>query len=462
MSEEDQMEKIVSFAKRRGFIFQSSEIYGGIAGIYDFGPLGVELKRNLKELFWDKFVRSRADIVGLDAGIIMSPKVWQASGHTGEDFADILFECKKCHKRFREDELKEQETSSKQREKTREKQTVKKGRCPGCGGELAEPQMFNILVKTYLGPTEDNSTLTYLRGETAQGMFVNFKNVLDSTRKKIPFGIAQIGKAFRNEITPKNFIFRTREFEQAEIEYFIKPKQADKYFSDWVNLWEEFFQKDLGLSKENLRLRSHKKEELAHYSKATTDVEYHFPFGWKELAGVANREDFDLKNHQKYSGEDLRYFDESKKEKYHPFVIEPTLGIDRAILAVLVDSFEIVGSRAKSQDGKNEEVVLRLPKKLAPYQSAVFPLIKKEQLIKIAKKIIQDLRKQRLNVFYDQSGSIGRRYRRQDEIGTPYCLTVDFDSIKDKKVTVRDRDSMKQKRVEIKGLGEYLGKELHL
>lgn len=447
MSKRIKMRELVSFAKRRGFIFQSSEIYGGIAGIYDFGPLGVELKRNLKELFWNRFVRSRTDIVGLDAGIIMSPKVWQASGHTGEGFADILFECKKCHKRFREDEVKQSTADG-------------RVRCPKCRGELAEPQMFNILVKTYLGPTEDNSTLTYLRGETAQGMFVNFKNVLDSTRRKIPFGIAQIGKAFRNEITPKNFIFRTREFEQAEIEYFVEPQQADRYFSEWVNLWEEFFQKDLHLNKKNLRLRPHKKEELAHYSKATTDIEYRFPFGWKELAGVANREDFDLRNHQRHSGEELSYFDEGKKKKYHPFVIEPTLGIDRAILAILVDSFEVVGSRTETENAKNQEIILRLPKKLAPFKAAVFPLVKKEKLVKIARKIFNELQKQGLNVFYDQSGSIGRRYRRQDEIGTPYCITVDFDSLEDKKATIRDRDSMKQKRVEVSQIADQLRKAL--
>ncbi len=440
--EQDQkkMEKIVSFAKSRGFLFQSSEIYGGIAGVYDYGPLGVELKRNFKDLFWQKFVRGRDDMVGMDAGIIMNPKVWQASGHTGEGFADILYECKECHQRFRDDEI---EGSSSKAEAS----------CPSCGGELNDPQKFNVLVKTFLGPVEDSSTQAYLRGETAQGMFVNFKNVLDSTRKKIPFGMAQIGKAFRNEITPKNFTFRTREFEQAEIEYFVKPKEADKQFKAWVKVWQDFFEKDLGLSKKKLSLRDHGKEELSHYSKATTDIEYDFPFGRKELAGIANRTDFDLKNHQKHSGVDMTYFDQEEKEKYHPYVIEPTLGVDRSVLAVLVDSFDLVGSRG--DDNKNDEIVLRLPKKLAPYKAAVFPLVKKDKLKKIAKDIYSDLSESN-SVFYDQSGSIGRRYRRQDEIGTPYCITVDFDSLDDKKVTVRDRDTMEQDRVGIDDLENYL------
>ncbi len=443
MNDQELMEKIVSFCKAKGFIFQSSEIYGGVAGVYDYGPMGVELKRNFKDLFWQKFVRSREDMVGMDAGIIMNPKVWQASGHTGEGFADILYECKKCHKRFRDDEIED--------------------KCPACEGVLAEPQKFNVLVKTYLGPVEDTSTMTYLRGETAQGMFVNFKNILDSTRKKVPFGIAQIGKAFRNEITPKNFTFRTREFEQAEIEYFVRPEDGDKQFKAWLETWEDFFRKDLGLSKDKLSLREHGEDELSHYSKATTDIEYDFPFGVKELAGVANRTDFDLKNHQKHSGVDMTYFDQEKQEKFHPYVIEPTLGIDRAILAVLVDSFDVVGTRDKDgdppSDNKNDEIVLRLPKKLAPYKAAVFPLVKKDELKKIAKDIFEELN-QSFNVFYDQSGSIGRRYRRQDEIGTPYCITVDFDSLDDSKVTIRDRDTMKQERINIAEVADYLKEKI--
>jgi len=442
----NKMIEIVSFAKRRGFIFQSSEIYGGTAGIYDFGPMGVEMKRNLKDLWWKRFIRSRDDLVGIDAGIIMNPKVWQASGHTGEGFADILFECKRCHHRFRDDDLKK-------------KKGEKEKHCPDCGGELAEPRSFNILVKTYLGPVEDSSTMTYLRGETAQGIFVNFKNILDSTRKKIPFGVGQIGKAFRNEITPGNFIFRTREFEQAEIEYFVEPKKADKYFAYWVNLWEDFFQKDLGLTEKNLRLKPHRKDELAHYSAATTDIEYRFPFGWSELAGIANRTDFDLKTHQQHSGEDMTYFDQKTKKRYHPYVIEPTLGIDRAILAVLVDSFEEVGQREEGGKGKNREIVLRLPNVLAPIKAAVFPLVKDKGLIKISQDIFQKLQLN-FSVFYDQSGSIGRRYRRQDEIGTPYAITIDFDSKKDKKVTIRDRDTMEQERVPIKEIEKWLTKRV--
>jgi glycyl-tRNA synthetase len=450
MNDQELMEKIVSFCKAKGFIFQSSEIYGGVAGVYDYGPMGVELKRNFKNLFWQKFVRSRDDMIGMDAGIIMNPKVWQASGHTGEGFADILYECKECHKRFRDDEI---EDSSSKAEAS----------CPACEGVLAEPQKFNVLVKTYLGPVEDTSTMTYLRGETAQGMFVNFKNILDSTRKKVPFGIAQIGKAFRNEITPKNFTFRTREFEQAEIEYFVRPEYGDKQFKAWLETWEDFFRKDLTLSKDKLSLREHGEDELSHYSKATTDIEYDFPFGVKELAGVANRTDFDLKNHQKHSGVDMTYFDQEKQEKFHPYVIEPTLGIDRAILAVLVDSFDVVGTRDKDgnpSDNKNDEIVLRLPKKLAPYKAAVFPLVKKDKLKKTAKDIFEDLN-QSFNVFYDQSGSIGRRYRRQDEIGTPYCITVDFDSLDDSKVTIRDRDTMKQERVNIAEVANYLKEKIY-
>jgi glycyl-tRNA synthetase len=320
--------------------------------------------------------------------------------------------------------------------------------------------MFNVLVKTYLGPVEEDSTMTYLRGETAQGMFVNFKNVLDSTRKKIPFGMAQIGKAFRNEITPKNFTFRTREFEQAEIEYFVKPKEADKYFQEWINVWQDFFLSDLKLDKKKVSLRPHGEDELSHYSNATTDIEYDFPFGTKELAGVANRTDFDLKNHQKHSGVDMKYFDQDKQNKYYPYIIEPTIGIDRALLAVLVNSFDVVGSRDEDGKTKNEEIVLRLPKKLAPYKVAVFPLVKKDnKLRKLAKEIFKDLN-QEFNCFYDETGSIGRRYRRQDEIGTPYCLTVDFDSLEDKKVTIRDRDTMEQERVEIDKLVSNLKSNL--
>jgi len=442
--DEEKMEKIVSFCKSRGFIFQSSEIYGGIAGIYDYGPLGVELKRNLKDLFWQKFVRKRDDMVGMDAGIIMNPKVWQASGHTGEGFADVLYECKKCHKRFRDDEIKNNSSEA-------------KATCPTCGSSLADPQKFNILVKTFLGPVENSSVTAYLRGETAQGMFVNFRNVLDSTRRKVPFGIAQIGKAFRNEITPKNFTFRIREFEQAEIEYFVEPEKADKYFNRWVKIWQSFFLEDLGLDKDKLHLEVKKGEDLAHYADANTDLEYDFPFGKKELAGIANRTDFDLKNHQKHCGVDMSYFDQEKKEKYYPFVIEPTLGIDRAVLAMIVNSFDVVGSRGK--DDKNEEIVLRLPRKLAPYKAAIFPLVKKDKIKKLAKEIYIDLNST-LSVFYDESGSIGRRYRRQDEIGTPYCITVDFNSLDDNKVTVRDRDTMKQDRIEIKKLQDYLNNKI--
>ncbi len=440
MPELSSLEPIVELAKKRGFIFQSSEIYGGAGGVYDWGPLGVELKNNLKRFFWKRFVHQRDDILGIDAGILMARAVWQASGHEA-NFVDLMVECKRCHQRFRIDE-------------------VKNDQCPACGGEITTPRKFNLMFKTYFGPVEDTGHLTFLRPETAQGMFVNFKNVLDTCRVKIPFGLAQIGKAFRNEITPKNFIFRSREFEQGEIEFFIPPeeKEGKKWFDYWVNEWKQFFL-DLGLSEKNLRLRPHRKEELAHYSKATVDIEYKFPFGWAELAGVANRTDYDLRRHSQVSGKDLRYYDEKRKKKYYPWVIEPTMGIDRTILALLCEGYQ---EFLQGRSGKGErEIVLSLRPDLAPYQVAVFPLVKKDELVELAQNIQEKL-KSIFHVFYDESGSIGRRYRRQDEIGTPFCVTVDFDSLQDKQVTVRDRETMKQERVAVSKLVGWLQSRLKI
>lgn len=425
------MDKIVSLTKRRGFVFPSSEIYGGFSGFWDYGPLGVELKNNIKRDWWDYFVSKRDDIFGLDSSIILNPKVWQASGHTGRGFSDPLRECKKCHHRFRSEDLKS-------------------NHCPDCGGELTIEKTFNILVKTFIGPVEDTSSRAYLRGETAQGIFINFKNIVDSFHPNLPFGIAQIGKAFRNEITPGNFTFRTREFEQMEIEYFVKPKEADKYFKYWISQSEKWFY-SLGLQKKNLRRFDHPKEKLAHYSKATCDVEYNFPFGWSELQGTANRGDFDLRQHSQYSGCDLR-FQADAGEKLFPYIIEPSFGVERLILAILVDSYY--------EDNKNKRVVLRLSAKIAPYKVAVFPLLSnKPSLLSSAQKIYKQLKKL-FNTAFDDRGNIGKRYYSQDEIGTPWCITVDFQTLEDNTVTVRDRDTTHQERVNISQLDTYLQNKL--
>jgi len=438
------MNKIIALSKRRGFVFPSSEIYGGLANTWDFGPLGVELKNNLKKYWWDKMVKERDDIVGLDSAIILNPKSWQASGHLSS-FSDPLVECKKCHARFRFDYLKEGKYGEIKLEDGYPQ-------CPLCGGELTEEKKFNLMFKTYFGPAEETAYIVYLRPETAQGIFLNFKNILDTTRKKIPFGVAQIGKAFRNEITPSNFIFRTREFEQMELEYFVNPKE-DK-------IWFEYFKKErmnwylsLGIKQENLRFRKHEKNELAHYAKEAVDIEYRFPFGWQELEGIANRTDYDLKNHQRYSGIDLRYYDEKTKEKYLPYVIEPSGGVERSILAVLTDSY------AEEKD----RVILKINPKLAPYKVAVFPLLaNKPELVKLAHQIYDDLRKNwPWKAVFDSRGNIGGRYYSQDEIGTPYTITVDFESLEKKDVTIRDRDTTKQVRVKIKVIKEWLDKHLN-
>lgn len=436
------MDKITGFCKRRGFIFQSSEIYGGVEALWDYGPLGALLKNNIKREWLKNFIQYREDIVLIDTPIIMHPKTWEASGHI-KNFTDPLIECKKCHSRFREDILKEK-------------------KCPQCGKtEFTEAKQFNLMFKTFLGPTEDEAHQAYLRPETAQAMFEDFELVRGAMRMKIPFGIAQIGRAFRNEITTGNFIFRTREFEQAEIEYFVKPGEDEKIFEEWVTDWENFII-GLGIKKENLRRHEHAKKDLSHYSKRTIDIEYKYPFGWAELTGIANRTDYDLSQHAKFSGQELAYFDEETKEKYIPFVIEPSLGIDRLLLALIADAYEeIEGGRTETtQSTKETEVVLRLAKKIAPVKIAVLPLVKnKEEITKRAREIYNIL-KNNFVCRYDEVGSIGRRYRRQDEIGTPYCITVDFDTIEKNDVTVRDRDTMKQDRIKIENLLRYLEEKL--
>ncbi|MBI2011833.1 glycine--tRNA ligase [Candidatus Daviesbacteria bacterium] len=425
------MEKIVALCKRRGFIYPGSEIYGGLANSWDYGPLGVELKNNIKNLWWKKFVQGRDDIVGIDASLIMNPKVWEASGHL-ENFTDPLVECKVCHQRFRADEIEDA--------------------CPNCGekNSFTETKVFNLMFKTFVGPAQETSNVAYFRPETAQAMFVDFKNVIDSTRVRLPFGIAQIGKAFRNEITPGNFIFRTREFELMEIEYFIRVPKSDKEwqkeFEKWKEMMWSWIVNDLGIDKTKVHELEVPDAERAHYSKRTIDFEYDFPFGRKELYGLAYRTDFDLKNHQEFSGQNLKYRDPEAGEEFWPHVIEPALGVERSVLVVLVDSY-------REDEGR---VYLKLPAKLAPYKAAIFPLLgNKPELIEVARKIYLDLRKEFM-VAWDDRGNIGKRYASQDEIGTPYCITVDFDSLEDGAVTVRDRDSTKQERVKIQELKNYL------
>lgn len=450
------MNNLVSLCKRRGFIFQGSEIYGGLANTWDYGPLGVELKQNVKKAWWKRVVHERDDVVGLDSAILMHPKTWEASGHLA-GFNDALIDCKTCKSRFRADHLIEETLNKHVEGKSVEELTEiihgNNVKCPVCGNvNWTDARVFNLMFKTFQGPVEDASSVVYLRPETAQGIFVNFKNVLDSSRQKLPFGIAQIGKAFRNEITPGNFIFRTREFEQMELEFFVKPGEDMEWFEFWRNFTIEWFT-SLGVSRENLRLRDHSKDELSHYSKATTDLEYNFPFGWGELWGVANRTDFDLSRHIEYSGKSLTYFDPQSKEHIVPYVIEPSLGVDRAILVFLCDAY-------REEEVKGEKrVVMGFHPEIAPIKAAVLPLSKKEELETVAKSITSTLRKY-YPVEYDNTGSIGKRYRRQDEIGTPYCITVDFDSLEDKKVTIRDRDTMAQDRIAIEDLIHYLREKL--
>jgi glycyl-tRNA synthetase len=433
------MEKIVSLCKRRGFIFQSSEIYGKLNACYDYGPLGVELKRNVKETWWRAMVYENENIVGLDAAILMHPRVWEASGHV-EGFHDPLVDCKNCKQRFREDEIDPEKLAKKQ--------------CPVCGVKdaLTEPRQFNLMFKTHMGPVEESASQIYLRPETAQGIYVNYKNVLDSSRQKIPFGIAQIGKAFRNEITPGNFLFRTREFEQMEMQYFVKPGEDEEVFEHWKARRMAWYE-SIGIRKEKLRFHQHGEDELAHYAKKAFDIQYEYPIGWKELEGIHNRTDFDLSRHQEYSGKDMTYFDDVARERYLPYIIETSAGCDRTLLTVLVDAYD------EEQLEKETRTVLRLDPKLAPIKAAVFPLVNRDGMPEIARKIIEDLKKEYI-VFYDESGAVGRRYRRQDEAGTPFCITVDSQTLQDDTVTIRERDSMKQDRIALNGLSNELKKRI--
>ncbi|MDH3208475.1 MAG: glycine--tRNA ligase [Gemmatimonadota bacterium] len=424
MANADLMDKLVSLSKRRGYIFQSSEIYGGTGSVWDYGPLGVELKRNIKDRWWSSMVHQRDDIEGLDAAILMHPRVWEASGHV-EGFTDPLVECSNCHRRFRADMPE-----------------VAGGQCPTCGSKdvFGEPRMFNLMFKTFMGPVEDSSATVYIRPETAQGIYVNFLNVQGAARQRVPFGIAQIGKAFRNEITPGNFIFRTREFEQAEMQFFVAPGSDEEWFEKWMEVRMQWH-KDLGINPDKLRFHEHGPDELAHYAKKAYDIEYEFPFGWKEFEGIHNRTDFDLARHQEYSGKRLEYIDPTTNERFLPYVIETSMGVDRAALVVLADAY-----REEEIEGETR-VVLALNPEIAPTKVAVFPLVKKDGMPEIAEKIQQDLRAAAIPAFYDLSGAIGRRYRRQDEVGTPWCVTVDGQSVEDATVTIRDRDSLEQIRV---------------
>jgi glycyl-tRNA synthetase len=435
------METILSLCKRRGFIFPGSEIYGGLANSWDYGPLGVELKNNIKKAWWKKFVQERGDMVGLDAALIMNPKVWEASGHLAT-FTDPLVECKECHERYRADQI---DLSA---------------ACAKCGRKntFTEPAAFNLMFKTFIGPKEEATNIAYLRPETAQAIFVDFPNVVNTSRKRIPFGVAQIGKAFRNEITPGNFIFRTREFEQMEIEYFIHEKDWQEKFDMWLGLMHEWI-KECGIDQGSIHNLEVEKDELAHYSKRTVDIEFNYPFGKKELYGLAYRTNFDLSSHGKASGKEIIYTDPVTNEKYTPHVIEPSFGVDRTLLAVLLSAYQEEAAPTAVEGEEDKRIVLRLPKHLAPYKVAILPLSKKEELSSVAENIATELRKYMM-VDYDETQSIGKRYRRQDEIGTPFCVTVDFESLEDKKVTVRERDSMQQERVAIGELKEYLVNQL--
>jgi glycyl-tRNA synthetase len=503
-SGQETMEKIVSLAKRRGFIFQSSEIYGGLNGCWDYGPLGVELKRNVKDAWYQSMVRERDDIVPLDCSILMNRRVWQASGHE-KCFTDPMVDCLECKKRYRADKVRVHaivaggkvvwshsyegddpagfEAMSKRVRKSYDHAhndnaaALESGeatevdcliseaaegfprQCPDCGGDLTAARLFNLMFRTFVGPTEDSAAMTYLRPETAQGIFANFLNVVNSSRIKVPFGIAQIGKAFRNEITPRNFTFRTREFEQMEIEFFCKPGTDEDWYRHWVEVRKQWYA-DLGMRTENLRFREHTPDEMAHYARGCTDVEYKFPFGWGELEGIANRTDFDLKAHAEHSGKDLSYFDDESKERYVPYVIEPSAGADRSTLAFLCDAF--CEDEAPDEKGKMQSrTVLRFHPRLAPIKVAVFPLVRKDGMLEKARGIYEALRK-RMATFYDEKGAVGRRYRRQDEVGTPFCVTVDGQTMTDGTVTVRDRDAMTQQRVSADGVVAYLQEKMGL
>jgi glycyl-tRNA synthetase len=452
------MDTIVSLSKRRGFVFPSSEIYGGLRASWDYGPLGVEMKNNIKRQWWKTMVQERDDIVGLDSSVILAREVWEASGHVTE-FVDPLTECQSCHKRFRADHLIE---GYEEKHGHPPEEGLAQIACPNCGtrGAFTEPRMFNGLLRTYLGATEDESGLAYLRPETAQGIFINYRNVLQSSRKKIPFGIGQIGKSFRNEITPGNFIFRMREFEQMEMEYFVKPGVDEELHQQWIDERLDWHV-GLGIARENLRLYEHPKEKLSHYSKRTVDIEYRFGFPgseWAELEGIANRTDFDLTTHGRASGQDMSYLDPESGERYVPYVIEPALGVDRTLLVHLLDAY--TEDEAPDAKGKMEKrTVLRLDPRIAPIKVAVLPLSRNADLSPKARDLAAQLRK-RWSTDFDDASAIGRRYRRQDEIGTPFCVTVDFDTLNDQAVTVRERDSMGQDRISLTSLESYLSERL--
>jgi len=454
----DRIDSVVSLSKRRGFVYPCSEIYGGTRSAWDYGPLGVELKENIKREWWQSVVRGRDDVVGLDSSVILAPAVWVASGHVNA-FVDPLTECLSCHKRFRADQLEEEFEERKGRKPANGLADIP---CPNCGtkGQWTEPREFNGLLKTHLGPVEDESGMHYLRPETAQGIFVNFANVSGSSRKKPPFGIGQIGKSFRNEITPGNFIFRTREFEQMEMEFFVEPGTDEEWHDYWLKArWDWYV--DLGINPENLRYFEHPQEKLSHYSKRTVDIEYRFQFGgseWAELEGVANRTDFDLKTHSEHSGTDLSYFDQEKGERWFPYVIEPAAGLTRAMLAFLLDAYD-EDEAPNAKGGVDKRVVMRFDKRLAPIKAAVLPLSRNADLSPKARDLAAQLRKN-FSIDFDDAGAIGRRYRRQDEIGTPYCITVDFETLEDNAVTVRERDSMAQERIGIDQIERWLGAQL--
>ncbi|QCY46499.1 MULTISPECIES: glycine--tRNA ligase [Glutamicibacter] len=459
MAPQSKLDQVISLAKRRGFVFQAGEIYGGSRSAWDYGPLGTELKENIKRQWWQAFVRGREDMVGLDSSIILPKAVWEASGHVAT-FTDPLVECTNCHKRHRQDHLIEAFEAKKGRAP---KDGMSEIACPDCGtkGQFTEPQLFSGLVKTYLGPVDNEAGLHYMRPETAQGIFVNFANVLTASRKKPPFGIGQIGKAFRNEITPGNFIFRTREFEQMEIEYFTAPEEAKEHFDAWVETcWNWFL--DLGINEENLRRFDVPEDERAHYSEATIDFEYRFGFAgseWGELMGVANRTDYDLASHTKASGVDLSYFNQATGQRYTPYVIEPSFGLTRSMMAFLVDAYT-EDEAPNTKGGVDKRTVLKLDPRLAPVKAAVLPLSRNAELSPKAKELASELRR-RWNIDFDDAGAIGRRYRRQDEIGTPFCITVDFDTLEDQAVTIRERDTMAQERIALDKVTTYLSERLN-
>ena len=442
------MDKLVSLAKRRGFVFQSSEIYGGLNGCWDYGPLGVELLRNVKEQWW-RAMTLREDIEGIDASILMHPRVWEASGHV-ENFTDPMVDCRECKARFRADQVEDSPCGS----------PAYKGRKASkcqAEGKFTEARQFNLMFKTFVGPVEDASAVVYLRPETAQGIYVNFLNVQSSSRQKPPFGIAQIGKAFRNEINTKNFLFRTREFEQMEMQFFVKPGSDEEWFGYWKEQRLQWFT-GLGITPTKLQFHRHEPDKLAHYAKDAYDIEYEFPFGWGEIEGIHNRTDFDLSRHEQFSGKSMKYFDEQSKEKYTPFIIETSAGASRSFMAFLVDAYR--EEEAPTADGKMEtRTVMRFHPKLAPVKAAIFPLVNRDGMPEMARSLETDLRKS-LRVFYDDSGAVGRRYRRQDEVGTPFCITIDSDTLKDQTVTVRDRDTMVQERVSMDNVARYLNEKL--